>query len=44
MLEREMSGARMDVRLNGEELKEVDCFKYLGSTVTVDRRVKTGEM
>ena len=25
------NGGRMHVRLNGEPLQEVDCFKYLGS-------------
>ena len=27
---------RMHVRLNGEQLEEVDCSKYLGSQVTAD--------
>ena len=27
---------RMHVRLNGEPLEEVDCFKYLGSQVAAD--------
>ena len=27
------NGGRMHVRLNGESLEEVDCFKYLGSQV-----------
>ena len=26
-------GRRMEVRLGGERLEEVECFKYLGSTV-----------
>ena len=26
----------MHVMLNGEQLKEVDCFKYLGSQVAAD--------
>ena len=31
------NGERMNVLLNGEPLKEVDCFKYLGSQVAADR-------
>lgn len=31
----------MNVRLNGEELQEVGCFKYLGSAVVVDGGPKT---
>ena len=27
---------RIYVRLNGEPLEEVDCFKYLGSQMAVD--------
>ena len=27
---------RLHVRLNGEQLVEVDCFKYLGLQVAVD--------
>ena len=27
------NGGRMYVRLNGDQLKAVDCFKYLGSQV-----------
>ena len=27
---------RMTVRLNGDPLEEVDCFKYLGSQVAAD--------
>ena len=30
----------MHVRLNGEPLEEVDCFKYLGSQVAADEVVK----
>ena len=30
------NGDRMHVILNGEPLKEVDCFKYLGSQVAAD--------
>ena len=30
------NGDRMHVRLNGEPLEEVDCFKYLGSQVAAD--------
>ena len=30
------NGSRMHVILNGEKLKEVDCFKYLGSQVAAD--------
>ena len=29
-------GGRLHVRLNGEPLEEVDCFKYVGSRVTAD--------
>ena len=28
--------APMDVKLNGESLVEVDCFKFLGSQVAAD--------
>ena len=28
---------RLDMRLNGEQLEEVDCFVYLGSQVAVNR-------
>ena len=27
---------RMNVRLNGDQLEEVECFKYLGSQVAAD--------
>ena len=30
------NGDRMHVKLNGEPLEEVDCFKYLGSQVVAD--------
>ena len=30
------NGGRMHVILNGEPLKELDCFKYLGSQVAAD--------
>lgn len=40
MLERKMDGARMNVRLNGEELEEMDRCNYLRSAVTVDRRTE----
>ena len=30
------NGGRMHVRLNGEPLEDVDCFKYLGSQVAAD--------
>ena len=30
------NGDRMHVILNGEQLEEVDCFKYLGSQVAAD--------
>ena len=33
---RHVNVGRMSVRLNGDELEEVDCFKYLGSQVTAD--------
>ena len=32
-------GQRMNIVLNGELLEEVDCFKYLGSHVSVDGRI-----
>ena len=31
-----VNGGRMYVRLNGDQLEEVDCFKYLGSQVPAD--------
>ena len=31
------NGGRMHVRLNGEPLEEVHCFKYLGSQIAADR-------
>ena len=31
---------RMSVRLNGDQLEEVECFKYLDSQVAVDGRCK----
>ena len=31
----------MDVRLNREQLEQVNLLKYLGSVFTVDRRVET---
>ncbi len=36
---REGGGVRLDVRLNGEVLEEVESFKYLGSHVAVNDRV-----
>ena len=33
---RYVTGGRMYVRLNGDPLEEVDCFKYLGSQVAAD--------
>ena len=30
------NGDRMHVILNGKQLEEVDCFKYLGSQVAAD--------
>ena len=33
---RYVNACRMDVRLIGEPLEEVDCFKYLGSQVAAD--------
>ncbi len=36
---REGVGVRLDVRLNGEVLEEVESFKYLGSHVAVNDRV-----
>ena len=32
----------MYVRLNGDPLEDVDCFKYLGSQVTADRGCARG--
>ncbi len=32
-------GRRMNVALHGKLLEEVECFKYLGSHVAVDRRI-----
>ena len=34
-------GDRMHVRLNGEPLEEVDCFKNLGSQVAADGGCET---
>ncbi len=36
---RENGGDRLDVRLDGEMLEEVESFKYLGSHVSVNGRV-----
>ena len=36
MCSRYGNGGRMHVRLNGEPLEEVNCFKNLGSQVTAD--------
>lgn len=34
---REIGGGRIDVELNGEQVKEVDCFKYyLHQQITED--------
>ena len=38
---RGVSGGRMNVALNGERLNEVECLKYLGSKITVDRGMET---
>ncbi|KAK3869735.1 hypothetical protein Pcinc_024963 [Petrolisthes cinctipes] len=32
---------RMNIMLDGEVLEEVECFKYLGSKVTVDSKIET---
>ena len=37
VLDRYVNGDRMYVRLNGEPLEEVDCFKYLGSQEVADQ-------
>ena len=37
-------GRKINVALNGELLKEPECFKYLESMVTVDLRIKKGEV
>ena len=34
---RGVGGRRTNYASNGEMLKEVECFKYLGSKITVDR-------
>ena len=34
-------GGQMHVRLNGEPLEKVDCFKYLGSQAGVDGGCET---
>ena len=31
-----VNGGRMYVGLNGDQLEEVECFKYLGSQVAAD--------
>ncbi len=36
---REGGGDRLDVRLDGEMLEEVESFKYLGSHIAVNGRV-----
>lgn len=41
MLKTETGCERMNVRLNGKQLEEVDCLEYLGSMVTMDRRAET---
>ena len=33
---RQVNLSRMNVRLNGDQLEEVECFKYLGSQVAAD--------
>ena len=35
---RYVNEGRIDVRLNGEPLEELNCLKYLGPQVTADRR------
>ena len=35
------NGRQMHLRLNGEPLEEVDCFKYLGSQVAADGDCET---
>lgn len=37
---RRVDGGMMNVMLNGEILEEVDCFRYLGSKVSVDGSVE----
>ena len=37
---RRVDGGGMNVMLNGERLEEVDCFRYLGSKVSVDGSVE----
>ena len=41
---RGVGGRRMNVVLNGELHEEVECFKYLGSKITVDGAIETGEV
>ena len=37
---RDADGGDLDIRLNGEQLEKVDCFKYLGSTVASDGKIE----
>ena len=37
---RDVDGGDLDIRLNGEQLEKVDCFKYLGSTVASDGKIE----
>ena len=39
-----MCGRKMNIALNGELLEEIECFKYLGSKITVDGGIETGEV
>ena len=39
-----VNGRRMNFALNGELFEEVECFEYLGSNISVDRGIETGEV
>ena len=38
---RELGGRRLNIGLDGEQLEEVDCFKYLGSSIAANGRVES---
>ena len=40
---RRVGGRRINVALNGE-LLEMECFKYLGSKITIDGGLERGEV
>ena len=39
-----VGGRRMNVALFGELFEEMECFEYLGSKITIDGRIETGEI